>query len=97
MIYGANANFTYNFKSQKLQKIKMGLSNYYRDRKMIVDALGYSSLTPYGVTIPETKDVTFSTIFSPENIDANNLTLAAMVPTQRLYRTCYDEWWICYV
>lgn len=76
-IYGANANLTRNFKLfGESQKFKIGTSNYYRSRNMQVDAIGYASLDNYGVSIPESKDVSFNTIFSPENIDRYNLTVA---------------------
>jgi TonB-dependent receptor len=76
-IYGANANVSKQFKwLGQTQKLKIGTSNYYRDRHVQVDALGYAGLSTYGVTIPETKETTFNTIFSPENIDAYNLTVA---------------------
>ena len=77
MIYGANANFTYKLPSKKQQqKLKFGLSNFFRDRTVNVTGLGYASLNFLGVTIPESKDVTFNTIFSPANIDKYGLTLA---------------------
>jgi outer membrane receptor protein involved in Fe transport len=60
----------------QVQKLKIGTMNYYRDRSVEVEALGYSSLDFYGVTIPETKTTTFNNIFSPENIDNYNLTVA---------------------
>lgn len=78
-IYGANANATYQFKwLNNMQKLKFGTSNYYRDRKVEVDAVGYSILNDYGtgITITETKNTTFNTLFSPENIDAYHLTVA---------------------
>ena len=78
MIYGANANFVYDLgkNGKRQQKLKFGLSNYYRDREVIVDALGYSTLDPYGTTIFETKDISFNTLFEPQNIDAYRMVVA---------------------
>ncbi|GAO42027.1 putative TonB-dependent receptor [Flavihumibacter petaseus NBRC 106054] len=76
-IYGASANGTYTFNMfGENQKFKFGTMNYYRDRTVEVDALGYASLNFTGVTIAETKETTFDNIFSSENIDKYNLTVA---------------------
>jgi hypothetical protein len=78
-IYGANVNLTKQFKwLGETQKIKLGTSNYYRDRNAEVNALGYSVLNSAGnrLSIPETKGTTFNNIFTPENIDHYNLTVA---------------------
>ena len=76
-IYGASANATKQFKWLGLvQKLKLGTMNYYRDRSVEVDALGYATLDFYGATIPETKSTSFNTIFSSDNIDNYNLTVA---------------------
>ena len=79
-IYGANINVTKQFNwNGQVQKLKFGTSDYYRDRDVQVDALGYSILNSSGVSrkeIQETKGTTYGTIFSPESIDANQLTLA---------------------
>ena len=78
-IYGANVNVTKQFKwNDQVQKLKFGASNYYRDRNVEVEALGFSVLNSagYRVQIPETKGTTFNNIFSPENIDNYNITLA---------------------
>jgi len=78
-IYGANANLSKQFKwLGETQKIKIGTSNYYRDRNAEVNALGYSILNSAGnrLSIPETKGTTFNNIFTPENIDHYNLTVA---------------------
>jgi hypothetical protein len=77
-IYGFNANFTYTLNGRFRSKIKLGTSNYFRDRKVVVDALGYSTLDPYGVLIYETNEHTFNNIFSPSNIDQFRLTLATI-------------------
>jgi hypothetical protein len=76
-IYGASANVTkqFNWLGQE-QKLKFGTMNYYRDRTVEVDALGYATLDFLGVTIPESKTTSFNTIFSPANIDNYNLTVA---------------------
>ena len=82
-IYGANLNVTKEFDwLGQTQKLKIGTSNYYRDRNVEVNALGYSILNSAGflATIPESKIATFNTIFSPENIDAYNLTVSN-IPT----------------
>ena len=76
-IYGASANAVKQFTWKDLpQKIKFGTMNYYRNRSVEVDALGYASLSFLGVTIPETKTTTYNNIFSASNIDTYNLTVA---------------------
>ncbi|MES1225521.1 MAG: TonB-dependent receptor, partial [Bacteroidota bacterium] len=76
-IYGLSANATKQFKwLGQTQKLKFGTMNYYRDRSVEVDALGYSSLGFSGVQINETKETTYNTIFSPANIDQYKLTVA---------------------
>lgn len=78
-IYNAGFNFVYSFKvNEQSQKIKFGTLNYYRDRSTVVDALGYASLDFRGVTIFDSKATDFSTIFSPQNVDAFKLTLATI-------------------
>ena len=77
MIYGANANMAKQFTwLGQTQKLKFGTANYYRSRNVQVDALGYASLDPYGITIPEGKGVSFNNIFSKENIEQYRLTVA---------------------
>ncbi|HVY76392.1 MAG TPA: TonB-dependent receptor [Puia sp.] len=76
-IYGANVDATKSFKLfDQVQKLKFGTANIYRDRSVDVTALGYASLDQYGTKIAETKSTTFNTLFSPENIDLYNLTVA---------------------
>ncbi len=76
-IYGASVNAVKQFTwHDRVQKLKFGTMNYYRDRSVEVDALGYASLDFLGVTIPETKSTSYNTIFSPGNIDKYNLTVA---------------------
>ncbi len=76
-IYGASANITKQFNwLGQAQKLKFGTMNYYRDRSVEVDALGYSTLSSTGVTIPESKTTTYNTIFNSTNIDQYNLTVA---------------------
>jgi hypothetical protein len=75
-IYGASANATKQFNwLGQLQKLKFGTMNYYRDRTVEVDALGYATLNNVGVTINESKSTTFNTLFSPQNIDQYNLDI----------------------
>jgi TonB-dependent receptor len=76
-IYGASGNVAKQFKMfDQQQKLKFGTMNYYRMRNVEVDALGYSTLNPYGKQINESKNSTFNTLFSQENIDAYQLTVA---------------------
>jgi TonB-dependent receptor len=76
-IYGANLNFTKNFQiNGNSQKIKFGSTVYYRDRTVKVNALGYASKGAFGAVIVESPTTTYNNIFSPENIDKYNLTLA---------------------
>jgi len=78
-IYNVAFNFNYNFDVNGLQqKLKFGSINYYRDRKTVVDALGYASLNFRGVSIYETKATDFTNLFSPTNIDLFKLTLATI-------------------
>lgn len=75
-IYGLSADVTREFKWRGLpQKLKFGTMNYYRDRSVEVDALGYASLNG-SATINESKESSFSNIFSTANIDQYNLTVA---------------------
>jgi len=76
-IYGASANAAKQFNwLGQVQKFKFGTMNYYRDRTLEVDAVGYASLDFLGVKIDESKNITYKTIFSPENVDLYNLTVA---------------------
>lgn len=76
-IYNLGFNLNYNFDVNQLQqKLKFGSMNFYRDRKTVVDALGYASLDFRGVAIYDTKATDFNTLFSPSNIDMFKLTLA---------------------
>jgi hypothetical protein len=78
-IYGAAANVTHQFDMfGQVQKLKFGSMNYYRDRNVEVDAMGYATPSSdyNGVTINETKGTSFNNIFSPENIDLYNLIVA---------------------
>lgn len=76
-IYNISFNFNYNFDVNGVQqKVKFGAINYYRDRKTIVDALGYASLDFRGVAIYDTKATDFNNLFSSSNIDLFKLTLA---------------------
>ena len=78
-IYNVAFNFNYNFDISGIQqKLKFGSINYYRDRKTVVDALGYASLDFRGVAIYETKATDFVNLFSPTNIDLFKLTLATI-------------------
>lgn len=75
-IYGASANATKQFTLfDRVQKLKFGTQNYYRDRNVEVDGIGYASFNGRTV-IAETKTTTFNNLFSPENIDQYRLTLA---------------------
>lgn len=76
-IYGASADAAREFKwLGQSQKLKFGTMNYYRDRSVEVDALGYASLNTGVTTINESKEASFNNIFSAANIDQYNLTVA---------------------
>ncbi len=78
-IYGANVNATRQFSwNGRVQKIKFGTANYYRDRNVEVDALGYASLDAgFGtIKIPETKDINVNTLFTPNNVEAYQMVVA---------------------
>jgi len=86
MIYGANANFTYDLSAAKYQqKLKFGVSNYYRDRAVNVTALGYASLDYRGATIIENKDASYNNLFSPANVDNYQLSLASIATNSTDY------------
>jgi hypothetical protein len=78
-IYGGNVNATKLFRwNGRQQKLKIGTANYLRDRSVEVDAMGYASLDAgFGtIHIPETKDINFSTIFAPSNVEAYKMVVA---------------------
>ncbi|OQP50936.1 hypothetical protein A4H97_03690 [Niastella yeongjuensis] len=76
-IYGASANATKQFNwLGQVQKLKVGTMDNYRSRTVEVNALGYATLDNVGVTINESKSTSYSTLFSPENIDQYNLVVA---------------------
>lgn len=76
-IYNLGFNLNYNFDVKGLQqKLKLGSMNFYRDRAVTVDALGFASLDFRGATIYETKATDYNNIFSTGNIDLFKLTLA---------------------
>jgi hypothetical protein len=86
MIYGANANFSYDLSAAKYQqKLKFGVSNYYRDRAVNVTALGYAALDFRGATIIENKDASYNNIFGSANVDNYQLTLASIATNSTDY------------
>jgi TonB-dependent receptor len=78
-IYGANINVTktFNWHGQP-QKFKFGTANYYRDRNVEVDALGYASLDAgFSILkIPVDKDFSTNTAFTPINLDQYKMLVA---------------------
>jgi TonB-dependent receptor len=78
-IYGANINATklFNWNGQP-QKLKFGTANYYRDRNVEVDALGYASLDAgFGtIHIPESKGLNANNIFTAPYIDQYKMIVA---------------------
>ncbi len=86
-IYGASANATRQFNwFDQVQKLKFGTLNYYRDRNVEVDALGYASLNPNGVKINETKSSDYNNFFSSNNIDQYQLTVANIETNSAQYK-----------
>lgn len=82
-IYGANVNFTkqFNWLGQQ-QKLKFGTYNYFRDRNVQVDALGYGTLnSDRAPSIEITKGLNFSNVLGAQMIDQYNLSLAN-IPSQ---------------
>ncbi|WP_205508673.1 TonB-dependent receptor [Longitalea arenae] len=76
-IYGASANATKQFNwLGQTQKLKFGTMNYYRDRSVDVYAMGYAVLDANRLVINQDKETSFNTIFSPENVENLNLTVA---------------------
>jgi TonB-dependent receptor len=85
-IYGASANATRQFEwFGQTQKLKFGTMNYYRDRTVKVDAVGYSTLGNDPVTIFESKPSGYSTILSTDNIDTYRLTVANIATNSTNY------------
>lgn len=83
-IYAANLNFTKQFNLLgKQQKLKFGTYNYFRDRNVQVDALGYGTLNSTSAPIEITKGLNFSNILQPQTIDQFNLSLAN-IPSQSI-------------
>ncbi len=83
-IYGANVNITKQFNwLGKQQKLKFGTYNYFRDRNVQVDALGYGTLNSIATPIQITKGLTFSNVLQPSTIDQYNLSLAN-IPSQSI-------------
>jgi outer membrane receptor for ferrienterochelin and colicin len=78
-IYSANLNLTklFNWHGQP-QRLKIGTANYFRDRDVEVDALGYASLLAgFGtIHVPQTKEITANTIFTPPYIDKYQMVVA---------------------
>jgi hypothetical protein len=77
-IYSGGANLTkqFNWKDQ-VQKLKLGVYNYYRNRDVEVDALGYGVLPGGGSRdIRSAKSSDLTSYLTPQNIDQYNLTLA---------------------
>lgn len=78
-IYGANINAakTFNWHGQP-QRLKFGTANYFRDRDVEVDALGYASLDAgFGtIHIPESKGINANTIFTDPYIDQYKMVVA---------------------
>ncbi|MBO9200294.1 MULTISPECIES: TonB-dependent receptor [Niastella] len=91
-IYGASANATKQFQwLGQTQKLKFGTMNYYRDRTVKVDAVGYASMlvdqynNQSGATINEVKSTSYNTVFTPENIDTYKLTVASIATNSTDY------------
>jgi len=78
-IYGANINATKIFNwNGRQQRLKFGTANFYRNRALEVDALGYASLDAgFGtIHVPYTKEINFNTIFTPPVIDQYKMVVA---------------------
>jgi TonB-dependent receptor len=72
-----NATKLFNWHGQP-QRLKFGTANYYRDRDVEVDALGYASLDAgFGtIHIPESKGLNANNIFTPPYIDQYRMVVA---------------------
>ncbi|HEY4111770.1 TonB-dependent receptor [Puia sp.] len=76
-IYDGGFSVSKTFKlGEQVQKWQFGSLNVYRDRSVNVSALGYAGLGDKGVTIAESKEISFGTLFTPDNIDRYDLTVA---------------------
>ena len=86
-IYGLSANVAKNFTwLGQTQTLKFGTMNYYRNRHVDVDALGYATLNSLGIKINETPQTTYTNIFSPDNIDAYRITVANLPLSSTSYK-----------
>ncbi len=87
-IYGASANATKQFRwLNQVQKLKFGTMNYYRNREVQVEGLGYATLKSVGSKdIVETKTNTFNNFFSNEAIDDYQLTVANIEANSAEYK-----------
>ncbi|MBO9595657.1 MAG: TonB-dependent receptor [Niabella sp.] len=76
-IFGANLNYQYPFQLfDNEQKFKAGYAGYFRLKDVEVNALGYASLYAGGAEIPAASGSNPFSIFSRENIDEYQLTVA---------------------
>jgi TonB-dependent receptor len=83
-IYGVNLNLSKQFNwLGKQQKLKFGTYNYFRDRNVQVDALGYGTLNSVRTPVEITKGLNFSNVLQPAIIDQYNLSLAN-IPSQSI-------------
>ncbi|WP_018616559.1 TonB-dependent receptor [Segetibacter koreensis] len=83
-IYAANLNLTKQFNLfGKQQKLKFGTYNYFRDRNVQVDALGYGTLNSVSTPIEISKGLNFSNVLQPQTINQYNLSLAN-IPSQSI-------------
>jgi TonB-dependent receptor len=86
-IYDGGFSVSKSFKwGEQTQKWQFGSLNVYRDRNVEVSALGYASLGSKGVTIPESKEIGFGTLFTPANIDKYDLTVANIANNSTDYK-----------
>lgn len=78
-VYGGNVNATKEFRLfNEVQKFKTGTYNYYRNRNVEVDALGYGTVNAVNRPVTDGKATDFSSVLRPENIDRYNLSVASI-------------------
>ena len=86
-IYDGGFSVSKTFKwGEQTQKWQFGSLNVYRDRNVEVSALGYASLGSKGITIAGSKDISFGTLFTPDNIDKYDLTVANIANNSTDYK-----------
>ena len=74
--FGASWDYSLGFKLGDVKQLfKAGMNTYYRLKDVSVEALGYASLSAYGVTMTADQQNPYN-LFTPENIEQDKITVA---------------------